>query len=116
MFVSLRGNPFRAELDSLQADAMGVGDLPPGTVSRHCGRFFGHYVCCMPATDGETQQLSDEVAWGWREDGNHYFTDILYFTGMRVGGRQDQFDARVTIRNPSQIWNPGNAGPPLGVI
>lgn len=30
MFVSLRGNPFKAELDSLQADAMGVGDLPPG--------------------------------------------------------------------------------------
>ena len=48
-----------------------------------------------------------------------YCTDILYllyFTGMRVGGRQDQFDARVTSRNPSQIWNPGNAGPPLGVI
>jgi hypothetical protein len=45
-----------------------------------------------------------------------YFTDILYFAGMRVGGRQDQFDARVTSRNPSQIWNPGNAGPPLGVI
>jgi len=30
MFISLRGNPFKAELDSLQADAMGVGDLPPG--------------------------------------------------------------------------------------
>lgn len=30
MFVSLRGNPFKSELDSLQADAMGVGDLPPG--------------------------------------------------------------------------------------
>jgi|688.fasta_scaffold1770058_1 hypothetical protein len=48
-----------------------------------------------------------------------YFTDVLYllyFTGMRVGGKQNQFDARVTSRNPSQIWSPGSAGPPLGVI
>ena len=34
MFVSLRGNPFKSELDSLQADAMGVGDL--ALSSCHC--------------------------------------------------------------------------------
>lgn len=33
MFVglsSINNNPFRHQLDALQADAMGVGDLPPG--------------------------------------------------------------------------------------
>ena len=66
---------------------------------------------------GNSQQLIGKhsrsvTRSGWQEDGNH----LLYFTGMRVGGKQNQFDARVTSRNPSQIWSPGSAGPPLGVI
>jgi hypothetical protein len=30
MFVSLKGDPFKSQLDALSADALGIGDLPVG--------------------------------------------------------------------------------------